>query len=88
MKGNRYTKTRAIEVIVTIIVVWMLVVGISIVMSFDEVAERNREMTQLEWTYIVDTAYDSVEDITLKRESSLWLQDLLLKVIFMRISLK
>lgn len=31
MKGNKNTKTRAIEVIVAIIVVWMLVVGISIV---------------------------------------------------------
>lgn len=63
MKGNEYKKTRAIEVIVVIIVVWMLVMGLSITVSFDEIAEQNREMTELEWTYIVDTAYDNVEDI-------------------------
>jgi len=75
MKGNKNTKTRAIEVIVAIIVVWMLVVGISIVVSFDEVAERNREMTELEWTYIVDTAYDSVEDIKAIEDSDLFIFD-------------
>lgn len=75
MKGNRNTKTRAIEVIVAIIVVWMLVIGISIAVSFDEVAARNREMTELEWTYIVDTAYDSVEDIKVIEESDYFIAD-------------
>lgn len=75
MKGNKNTKTRAIEVIVAIIVVWMLVVGISIAVSFDEVAERNREMAELEWTYIVDTVYDSVEDIKVIDESDYFIAD-------------
>ena len=75
MKGNRNTKTRAIEVIVAIIVVWMLVMGISIAVSFDEIAEQNREMTELEWTYIVDTVYDSVEDIKAIENSDLFIFD-------------
>lgn len=75
MKGKKNTKTRAIEVIVAIIVVWMLVIGISIAVSFDEVADRNREMTELEWTYIVDTAYDSVEDIQAIEESDYFIAD-------------
>ena len=73
MKGSKYKKTRAIEVIVAIIVVWMLVMGISIAMSFDEIAEQNREMTELEWTYIVNTAYDSVEDIEAIEDSELFI---------------
>lgn len=75
MKGNRYKKTRAIEVIVAIIVVWMLVMGISITVSFDEIAEQNREMTELEWTYIVDIAYDNVEDIKVIEDSELFIFD-------------
>ena len=75
MKGNEYKKTRAIEVIVAIIVVWMLVVGISIAESFDEVIEKNREMAELEWTYIVDTVYDSVEDIKAIEDSELFIFD-------------
>lgn len=75
MKGNEYKKTRAIEVIVAIIVVWMLVVGISIASSFDEVIEKNREMAELEWTYIVDTVYDSVEDIKAIEDSDLFIFD-------------
>lgn len=68
-------KTRAIEVIVAIIVVWMLVMGISIAVSFDAVTEKNREMTELEWTYIVDTAYDNVEDIKAIEDSELFIFD-------------
>lgn len=68
-------KTRAIEVIAAIIVVWMLVMGISIAVSFDEVAERNREMTELEWSYIVNTDYDNVEDIKAIEESELFIFD-------------
>ena len=75
MKGNEYKKTRAIEVIVAIIVVWMLVVGISVAASFDEVIEKNREMAELEWTYIVDTVYDSLEDIKAIEDSDLFIFD-------------
>lgn len=75
MKGNRYKKARAIEVIVAIIVVWILVMGIGIAVSFDEVAEQNREMTEMEWTYIVNTAYDSVEDIEAIEDSEFFIFD-------------
>lgn len=56
-------KTRAIGAVIAIIAMWMLVAGGSMAMSFDAVAEENREIAEQEWTFVVDTTYEHYEDI-------------------------
>lgn len=57
-------KTRAIGAVIAIIAIWMSVVGISMAMSFDAVAEENREIAEQEWSFVVDTTYEHYEDIS------------------------
>jgi len=45
-------KTKAIGIILGIIVLWMFVVGGSLFKYFDQILERNFQLTELKWTYI------------------------------------
>ena len=46
------TKTKAIGIVLGIIVLWMFVVGGSLFKYFDEIVERNQLLTAQKWTYV------------------------------------
>lgn len=56
-------KTKAIAAAAAVIVIWMLVVGVGIAVSFDEVVDRARGMAKQEWSFAANAVYGGYEDI-------------------------
>lgn len=52
---------RVIGFAVGSVLLWILIVGGSIAMNFDRIAESNRQMAELEWTLVCDDIYDDEE---------------------------
>ena len=56
-------KMKLIGLAGAVIAAWMIMMAVDIVRSFDYVAENNREMTEVEWTFLSDSYYGEYEDI-------------------------